>query len=74
VGTTAIIEADLKDEETSSATNGFVRQPTGPALPTNESAIGANESNEAFSHPITATSLAETAESSSRSHPVILGA
>jgi hypothetical protein len=74
LGTTAIIEADLKDEETSSATKRSVTQPNGPALPTNESANGANNSNGAFSHPITTTSLAETAESSSLSQPLILGA
>jgi len=74
LGTTAIIEADLKGEETSSATNRFVTQANGPTLPANEPAIGANDSNGAFSHPITATSLAETAESSLRSQPVILSA
>ena len=73
LGTTAIIEADLKDEETSSARSGFVTKPNGHALPTNESALGVNESNGAFSHPTTATSLAGTAESSSQSYPVILG-
>jgi len=74
LGTTAIIEADLRGEETSSPTNRFVTQPNRPTLLTTESAIGANDSNGAFSHPITAISLAETAESSSRSQPVILGA
>ena len=73
LGTTAIIEADLKDEETSSGKNGFVTQPNRHGLPTNEPALGVNESNRTFSHPTTATSLAEAAESSSQSYPVILG-
>jgi hypothetical protein len=65
LGTAAIIEVDLKDEETSSATGGFVTQPNGPALPTNESVLEANESNRAFAHLTTAPSLAEIAASSS---------
>jgi hypothetical protein len=73
LGTTAIIEADLNDEEMGGAMNGFVTEPNGPALPTNESALGANESSKAFSNPTTATSLADTAESSSQPYPVILG-
>jgi hypothetical protein len=66
LGTTAIIEADLEGEETSGVTSEIVARPSGPTLST-------NESNEAFSHHIATTSLAETAEPSSQSYPVILG-
>ena len=60
-------------KETSSATGGFVAQPNGPARPTSEFVLGANESKGTFSHPTTTASLTETAESSSQSYPIILG-